>query len=321
MIDELNRKILAELESHGFRRPSAFAAQLGLAERTIYRRIDNLRRNRAFVTVAIPNFVLVGYRAMATIGIKVKPGTIHDVLPRLVGHRSTYFVANATGEFDILVDAIFETFEELTQFLNSELVSIHGVARIETILMAHPRKYYRLSWPANDTEHERSRMGTSMRSADSPMYHLDRIDRDILDCLIHHETAKPAVMKSITGLSETTINKRKKRMLDSGVFVIQVVPNPAVLNYGCCAMIGVNVEGRQPDEIVTDILHYSSVYFAATCIGKFNVDLATRFQDLDSLNNFTQVVLPKVEGVSSIQAFLYSRPLKYHGIDWSNELQ
>ena len=101
---------------------------------------------------------------------------------------------------------------------------------------------------------------------------------------------------------------------------MQVVPNPGVLEYEAWATIGINVKNQFAHKVIDEIIKNPAVYCASMCIGRFNVLLGARFHNVDLVNLFTKVELPRIQGVDSVQTFLLNRPLKYHGIDWSHML-
>ena len=102
MFDELDLKILDELYSRGWQRATVLASVLGVGERTIYRRIRNMRRKGIFNIIPAPNPVLLGYKAWAAIGIKVSPGYIDDVVHKLLRQPSIYGVHLCLGRFPIM---------------------------------------------------------------------------------------------------------------------------------------------------------------------------------------------------------------------------
>jgi len=51
-------------------------------------------------------------------------------------------------------------------------------------------------------------------------------------------------------------------------------------------------------------------------IGRFNLVIAARFHHIDSINQFINIKLPEIEGISYVETFLHNKPLKYHNIHW-----
>jgi Lrp/AsnC family transcriptional regulator for asnA, asnC and gidA len=316
-MDELDQKLLNELESQGFQKAAALAAKLGVGERSIQRRIRNMRNGGIIKVIAIPNLVLLGYKAWATIGIRVEVGCLDNVSRELIKHPPTHFVGTTIGEFDIMVDAAFYTFDELSLFVNSELRMIKGILGSEAMLLMSPRKYYRFLWPGPVVKRGDAGWQVCPNSVSHNLYRIDETDRRILNILKQDGLICPAALAAKLGISESTIRRRKKNMLSQMLFSLEVVPNPEVLQYVVLVMMGININHRLAHEVIEALIKNSAVYFASQSIGKFNVIITARFRNIDLLNHFINVELPAVEGITSVHTFLINKTLKYHGIAWS----
>jgi len=317
MMDKLDQKILDELQKEGFQKSTALAPLVGVGERTIRRRINNMINNRLFKIVAIPNPILLGYRAWAKIGIKVDPGSLVRVANVLIEHPSIYFVAYSLGRFDIIIAVHFDTIDKLTYFVNSELTRVEGILVTETMMLASPRKYYRFSWPApvyRKTQHvwEPCRDGTVSHN----LYKVDEVDRKILNILTKDGLTPPASLKSRLGIGEGTIHRHMRAMLNNEVYKLEAVPNPEVMEYEAWATMGININNESADKLIDSILKYPVVYLASVSLGRFNIVIAARFQNSNMLNQFVRATLSPMRGISSIETYLHNKPLKYHNIHW-----
>ncbi len=315
-MDDLDKKLLSELQSKGYQKSSILAPCLGVVERTIRRRINIMKKERIIKIIAVPNPILFGYRAWAKIGIKVKPSSLFQVVQELIRHRSIYFVAYSLGRFDIMIAVHSESMDRLAYFVNSELPKIKGISGTETMLLMSPRKYYNLSWPEPALRENNRREHDASVTYD--VYQIDETDRRIINILMEDGLTPVRVLKSRLGLGENTIRKRIKTMLKHGVFNIEVVPNPESLEYEAWATIGVNTSGQFVHKVIDAIIKNPAVYLASGSIGRFNIVIAARFHSIDLLNEFIHMELAKIKGVDTVETFLHTTPVKYHYIEWSN---
>jgi len=315
-VDDLDKKLLSELQSKGYQKSSILVPYLGVAEKTIRRRINIMKSEGIIKIVAVPNPVVFGYKAWAKIGIKVKPSSLFQVAQELTGHRSIYFVAYSLGRFDIMIAVRFESVDRLTYFVNSELPKIKGILSTETMILMSPRKYYNFSWPApalrknNRSEHD--------ASITYDAYQIDETDRKIINFLAEDGLTPIKVLKSRLGLGENTIRKRIKTMLKHRAFNIEVVPNPGASEYETWATMGVNTSAQFVHKVIDVIIKNPAVYLASDSIGRFNIIIAARFHNIDLLNGFVHMELAKIRGVGTVETFLHTKPVKYHNIEWSN---
>jgi len=316
-IDELDRKLLNELERGGSQRAATLAYCLNVGERTIRRRIGKMLSEDIIRVIALPNFPLLGYRAWAKIGIKVEPGHLSSVARRLVEHPRIYFVACALGRFEILIAVNYKTTDGLMYFLNSELTKVKGIRGTEAMMLVYPSKYYNFSWPAPKFK-EGKDGGEYYIDANSAtsVCELDEVDSKILSILEEDGLARPAGLKSKLGIGESTIRKRIRNMLNNGAFKTVVVPNPEVLEYEAWATMGITINDQFSHKVMKALTEHPAVYLASYSIGRFNLIIAARFHSIDLLNRFVNVELPATAGVGSVETFLHVRPLKYHNINW-----
>lgn len=316
-MDELDQKILNELQRQGFQKSRTLASFLGVGERTIHRRISTMRSEGIIKIIAIPDFVSFGYKAWAKVGIKVEPKSLSYVAHQLVENPSIYFVAYVYGTFDIIIAVHFCDIDSLTYFVNSELTKIKGILSTETMVLTSPRKYYNFSWPKPLFKKTKNGWQYCLDTGTSHNhYEIDEVDQRILSILMEDGLTRPATMKSRLGMGESTIRKHMKKMLSNGAFRIVVVPNPAVLEYQVWATMGITINNRSGHEVLDAIVKHPEVYLASVSVGRFNLIIAARFHDIDFLDRFVTVELPAIDGVSYVETFLHNKPLKYHNIIW-----
>lgn len=304
-MDELDKKIINELQARGFKKASFLAPILGVTERTVSHRINNLRSSNLIKIIAVPNPFLYGNNAWAKIGIKVEPKSLRNVTRALVEHPAIYFVAYTLGVFDIMIAINYDSFDKLTTFINSELINIPGLISSETMMLINPRKYYNFYWDAKTGNKEQPG-------------EIDNIDRSILKFLSVDALIHPEIIRDELGIGESTIRRRIKRMFEIGAHKLEVVPNPQLLKNHVWATLGITVNQTSPDEILNVLIKNPAVYLASASTGRFNIIISTRFASMDLLSDFLSSELPKIKGVNFIESFLHNRPLKYHNVDWSS---
>jgi len=317
-MEELDEKILSELLHQGFQKSAALSHVIGIGERTVRRRINNMIRSNVIKVIAVPNPILFGFGAWAKIGITVAPESLSRVSRALTKHPSIYFVAYALGRCDIIIAVHFNTIDRLAYFVNSELTQIRGIRNTETWMLVSPRKYYHFSWPMPIIHKTKNGREPYPDAAVRHIhYEVDEIDRRILAILREDGLSRPASLKSKLGIGESTIRKRMKDMLDNEVYKVEAVPNPEVLEYEAWATMGITVNQQDTHKVIDAILKYPAVYLASISLGRFNIIIAARFHNTDMLNQFVTIDLSSIPGISSTETYLHNKPLKYHNINWS----
>lgn len=131
-IDEIDRRIIALLQEDG-RRPNVdVAAELGLAEGTIRKRLERLLTDSVIRITAVVDPARVGLNTSAVITVQVDLSRVDEIVRQLAAFPEVQSVAIATGNWDIILEAVFPTDGQLLAFLKDRVSTIPGVRRTET---------------------------------------------------------------------------------------------------------------------------------------------------------------------------------------------
>ncbi|HZU13968.1 MAG TPA: Lrp/AsnC family transcriptional regulator [Chloroflexota bacterium] len=148
-LDEIDRRIIAILQPDG-RRPFAdIGRELGVSEGTVRQRYQRLVAQGILQVVGVADPFKIGFQSMAMIGINVslESGlTIDDVANTLARFREVSYVVMSTGDFDLLVEVIVESSEDLADFLTHKLHAAPGVIRTETFVLLRVYKMSLGGW-------------------------------------------------------------------------------------------------------------------------------------------------------------------------------
>lgn len=131
-VDEIDRRIIALLQADG-RRPNVdIAAALGLAEGAVRKRLGRLLSQGTIRITALVDPAQVGYRTEAVIMVQVDLSRLEEVARRLASLPEVQSVAIATGNWDIILNAVFPDDHSLLCFLQDKVAGIPGIRRTET---------------------------------------------------------------------------------------------------------------------------------------------------------------------------------------------
>ncbi len=168
MLDELDMRIIQELQNDARQSSRKIGKKLGIAHTTIQRRIKELTRNNILHIVALPNWVALGYQVWAMIGLVVQHGQSRQVAQALLKYPACYTISETLGEFDIFFGARFKSLEELTQFVTEELPKIHEIEKSVTYLFIRPHRYYDFEWDYGDGLNTQAVATTTRRRRSRP---------------------------------------------------------------------------------------------------------------------------------------------------------
>jgi DNA-binding Lrp family transcriptional regulator len=310
-VDEIAEKIIGYLQIKGYQPVSLIAKELSLPIRAVYRRLKQLKENKTIMVITRTNPLVLGYRFWVRIGIKTTPGCSREVIRNLVEHPSLYIVNEIMGKYNILTGARFKTAGQLIDFVSDELPGLPGIENAETFLLIRPRKYLQFRWEDN------GKFSYNCDALDASVsnntFHLDKIDRSILDIMTAEGQTSAQKLSKKLRISAATIQRHLKTMADNQVYALDVKINPEFANHEFIATLGIIVKNRSAQAVLDEImLDDQYITNAALCMGRFNIMLNYSFYRYDMINEYINVKLYDIQGVNFIETYIHTKRHKYY---------
>lgn len=147
MLDETDREIISYLQYDGRMPYTKIAAELGLTEGGIRRRVKKMIDDGSLQIVGIVEPHDIGLEEASMIGVSVEGRPIDDVALEISKLKEVTYLFQAAGEFDLFVEAYCIDREHFVNFLNRKLQQIPGVRSTQSFLIL---KMYKLSYRWGD---------------------------------------------------------------------------------------------------------------------------------------------------------------------------
>ena len=141
-IDQLDLNIIKLLQHNGRIAYSDIARSIDAPEATIRYRVKRLIDEKIISISAFINTGKIKYENVAYIEIEVDPAFLESNVSELIAMENISYVASVTGEFDLMLEYIYQDNDDLLNFINS-LKSNPNVKRLNsrTILKIHKAQY------------------------------------------------------------------------------------------------------------------------------------------------------------------------------------
>ena len=140
-MDEVDREIVAILQSNGRASNAWIARRIGVSEGTVRRRLKKLMADGVIDIVAVVDAEHLGYDTEALVGVQVDPDKVMEVARSLGELPESNWVAITTGTYDVFMWVTLQSADQLGTFLREKLGVIAGVRRTETFVrLALPKK-------------------------------------------------------------------------------------------------------------------------------------------------------------------------------------
>ena len=140
-MDELDREIIAILQSNGRASNARIARRIGVSEGTVRRRLKKLIADGVIDIVAVVDAARLGYDTEALVGVQVDPDKVMEVAANLGELPESNWVAITTGTYDVFMWVTLQSADQLGAFLREKLGIVSGVRRTETFVrLSLPKK-------------------------------------------------------------------------------------------------------------------------------------------------------------------------------------
>tara|TARA_Y100000590_G_scaffold48079_1_gene50968 strand:- start:1510 stop:1962 length:453 start_codon:yes stop_codon:yes gene_type:complete len=136
------------------------------------------------------------------------------------------------------------------------------------------------------------------------MSDLDPLDNQIIDILKKDGRASNASIARELDLTEGTVRRRLKRILDEDYVHVTVLMDAGKMGYVSEALVGVQVDPDKVDEVARHIADLSEVGWVALTTGTYDVFAWTALPSPEELGVFLRTRIGTIPGVRRTETFV-----------------
>jgi Lrp/AsnC family transcriptional regulator, regulator for asnA, asnC and gidA len=131
-LDELDFRIIGQLQDDGRKPTTEIARALCIPRTTVARRIERLVNERIITIGVFARGPSIGLPVHAMIMLEVAPNHYDAVVDAIVRLDAVRWVGMLAGEFDVLIEAMLPSHEALRHLLHERLARIEGITHMQT---------------------------------------------------------------------------------------------------------------------------------------------------------------------------------------------
>ena len=299
-IDSIDLEIIKELSYDARQTADMLSRKIGKSRSTTQGRLQKLLKHNIVKIVPIVDPTAVGYEIASLFGINTLPDQVDIVADRLASEDHIYHVLVCAGRYNIMITAIFEDYEQLSDYIRTNLNQIPGIKAIDTIMI---HKMLKPSIFASTDNHYRLFHKTEG-------FRLDELDLNIVNELRHDARQSQVELGAKLGTSSTTIRRRMRRLLDNNVLKMIAVRNPDISTYPVRVAIGIRTQHGKSHYVEDKLVPQTSITHAVLCSGRYNIMIWAHF---DKYHDFSYFMLEYFEHIPEIdmhETLMILRPVK-----------
>jgi Lrp/AsnC family transcriptional regulator for asnA, asnC and gidA len=137
-LDDLSKQIIEQLQEDGRRSYAAIGKAVGLSEAAVRQRVQKLLDTGVMQIVGVTDPLMLGFSRQAMIAIKCE-GDLDRVADHLAAMEEIDYVVITAGSFDILVELVCESDDQMLEMLN-RIRSVPTVTSTESFVYLKLRK-------------------------------------------------------------------------------------------------------------------------------------------------------------------------------------
>ena len=133
-LDDLDMKLILELQKDGRKNFVELARQLYVSEITIRRRTRRLMENNIVHINATPNLDVIGYGFTCFVGLQLLQPDFAAITDQIASHPNVCYLTKTTGRYDLMAIMVARSSRDFADFLQNVISPISGVLRTETFV-------------------------------------------------------------------------------------------------------------------------------------------------------------------------------------------
>ena len=133
---------------------------------------------------------------------------------------------------------------------------------------------------------------------------MDELDRRIISLLQMDGRASNAKIAREVGVSEGTVRRRLRRLIQEDVVKVIAVPNLEKLGYATTALIGLQTGPGRSDAVAESIANLEEAHYVAITTGAYDVFIWAGLESAESLGTFLRTKIGTIEGVQRTETFV-----------------
>ena len=133
---------------------------------------------------------------------------------------------------------------------------------------------------------------------------MDNLDLKIISLLQEDGTATNAGIARKVGVSEETVRRRLKRLIQEEYIKVVALPDPAKLGYQSEVLIGIQVAAAKVDEVADTLAEMDEINWVSITTGSYDVFAWATLRTSEALSIFLRSKVGTISGINKMETFI-----------------
>ena len=133
---------------------------------------------------------------------------------------------------------------------------------------------------------------------------MDKLDSSIIEILQSDGRASNAGIARRVGVSEGTVRRRLKRLIQDEFIQVVALPDPAKMGLHSEALVGIQVDPDKVESVADDLAGLKEVTWVATTTGQYDIFAWVTLESAEALGIFLRTKVGSIPGVRRSETFV-----------------
>jgi Lrp/AsnC family transcriptional regulator for asnA, asnC and gidA len=133
---------------------------------------------------------------------------------------------------------------------------------------------------------------------------MDDLDRKIIELLQINGRASNARIARDVGVSEGTVRRRLRRLVQDEIIRVVAVPDPEKMGLSTVALIGIQADPDKLDDVAEQLATLPETQYVSLTTGSFDLFIWVALPSSEELGNFLRHKVGVINGVRRTETFV-----------------
>ncbi len=133
---------------------------------------------------------------------------------------------------------------------------------------------------------------------------MDDLDRKIIELLQVNGRASNARIARDVGVSEGTVRRRLRRLIQDEIIRVVAVPDPEKMGLSTVALIGIQADPDKLDDVAERLAALPETQYVSLTTGSFDLFIWAALPSSEELGNFLRHSVGVINGVRRTETFV-----------------
>lgn len=300
-LDDLDRRIIVELQSDGRSSWTEIAERAGTTVPTVARRAQSLFQRRILRVGVVADIHHAGPTELFLLRIRCSPGQQLVVARQMATLPTLRFLAITAGGSDLIAEMACRREEIPSLKLITDVQQIQGVLSCESDMVLHTYKVAH-DWSRALLEGKVQTPPTQEPHECDPS-HFDKLGLQIVEAMRVDGRASFKSIAEQLGANESTVRRRFESLTEQGCIQVVTIVAAAALGFEFETLLQIEVAPAQIRAVAEQLVDYVGIRYLAGTLGSSSLFAELILPTTEDMHRFLTEQLAQLEGVRGWRAY------------------